>query len=150
MIVHLLLSFTTPSSFTHVESFSPSLPDIVVAMQWRYGDNCTGLEAYWETTLPPKSLVQVMAGPKTQKKHFDDDAIIQSHITINADGQAYLPLGKEQFNTAPTFLNIRVWGNTPQTYEKLKESQKNGGFPIAESPQGPYGWAESTIPSCIN
>ena len=144
-----LLSCNSPTSFSQTEEFSPSLPGVVHSLQWRYGDHCTGIEAIWKTNLPKDSLVQAMAGPKTKNPHFNDDAIISKDLIIDRKGRAHLPIGTEFFASTPTFLNLRVWGSQKEIFVMLNHSQNNGGFPVAESPKGPYGWAETTIPACL-
>ena len=151
-IVHLfyLLSASCSSSpsYEHTTSFSPALHQIILSLRWRYGVNCQGIEAYWSTSLPEGTIVEAMAGPKTNNPHFDDDALQRQSISIDANGVAYLPLSTVSYIQEQNFLNIRVWGTDPAILHMLKKSEQNGGFSIAESPNGPYGWAETTLPKC--
>jgi hypothetical protein len=89
-----------------------------------------------------------MAGPKTENPHFDEDALQNKKVSIDSSGLAHLPMQAIQYDDRKNFLNIRVWGNEVPILHMLKKSERNGGFPIAEGPDGPYGWAESLIPAC--
>ena len=144
-----MVGCTKPTSFDTTTSFSPALHQIVLSLRWRYGPSCQGIEAYWSTSLPQGTIVQAMAGPKTNNPHFDDDALQTQSIVIDAKGEAHLPLAPVLYSADNNFLNIRVWGTDPTILHMLKKSQEKGGFRIAESPEGPYGWAETTIPKCI-
>ena len=137
-----------PSNFKETNTFSPALHQIVLRLRYRYGEDCNGIEAYWNTSLPEGTLVQAVAGPKIEKSHFDEDAIQDQKVRIDDMGRAHLPLSTVKYDHRENFLNLRVWGSHSSILYMLKRSQKKGGFPIATGPNGPYGWAEATIPPC--
>lgn len=148
MIGLFLGACVSAPSFEEQKRFSPALWGIVESMFWRYETECMGLEAYWSTKLPEGTKVQVMIGPKTQNPHFDDDAIFVHNAIVQKTGIAQIHARNIQFPSQPTFINLRVWGNTTKIRTMLEQSQQKGGFPVAQSPEGPYGWAETTIPPC--
>ena len=141
-------TLSPPSNFEETTNFSPALHKIVLRLRYRYGEKCTGIEAYWNTSLPKGTIVQVVAGPKIENSHFDEDAIQDQRVPIDDMGQAHLPLAAAHYDHRENFLNLRVWGDHPSIVYMLEKSQKNGGFPVANGPNGPYGWAETTIPPC--
>jgi len=129
-------------------TFSPALHKIVLRVQWRYGENCQGVEAFWSTSLPQGTIVQGVAGPKIENSHFDEDALQDQRLVINDFGQAHLKLSDVVYDHRHSFLNLRVWGSHPSIVHMLEKSQQQGGFAIAPSADGVYGWAEATIPPC--
>ena len=148
MIGLFFLSCTRSVPMNEQSYFSPALPGVVQKLTWRYTSDCKGIEARWDTKLPVDAKVQVMVGPKTKNPHFDDDAVATYDTIVNSNKQVFLNIEDLSLPKQETFINLRVWGNTPSTYNMLIQSQKKGGFPVAESPEGPYGWAETTIPVC--
>ena len=128
-------------------SFSPALIGIVHTLKWRYKSDCTGLEAHWKTALPTGTKVQVMMGPKKQTPHFDDDALVKQDTIVNNNKEVRVDF-ETTLPSQETFINLRVWGHTSNVHTMLVQSQNQGGFPIAQSPEGPYGWAETTIVPC--
>ena len=148
MIILFCFSCTSSSSMNEQNAFSPALVGIVESLKWQYTSNCTGIEARWLTTLPSSTNVQIMIGPKNKNPHFDNDALFTRDTTVNDKGEVNLTASRVLLPSQTTFINLRVWGNTPEVYDKLSQSQKKGGFPIAQSPDGPYAWAETTIPPC--
>ncbi|MAA78100.1 MAG: hypothetical protein CL916_02485 [Deltaproteobacteria bacterium] len=148
MILLFCFSCINPSLIHEQDSFSPALVGIVHKMKWKYKSDCTELEARWFTKLPKETKAQVMVGPKTQNPHFDDDALVILDTIVDDMGNVSLKENITHLPSQTTFINLRVWGNTSSVYKMLIQSQKNGGFPVAKSPKGPYGWAETTIPPC--
>ena len=144
----LLCSCINSSPMNEQDSFAPALVGIVEKMKWKYKSSCTGLEAHWSTKLPNETMVQVMMGPKTQNPHFDDDAIATRNAMVDTSGKVSVYIDNVHLPSQRTFVNLRVWGSTSDVYHMLVQSQKKGGFPVAQSPNGPYGWAETTIPPC--
>ena len=148
MIFLFWISCIRFSPMNEQNSFSPALIDIVQKLEWKYTPDCMGIEALWFTKLPKNTNVQVMIGPKTQNPHFDDDALIVQNRTVDDTGTVHIQVENTRLPTQDTFINLRVWGVNPGVYEMLVHSQKKGGFPIAQGPNGPYGWAETTISPC--
>ena len=136
------------SPMNEQDSFDPALVGIVEKIKWKYKSDCTGLEAYWSTKLPSKTKVQIMMGPKTQNPHFDDDALATRDTMVGNAGKISVHIDNVSLPSQRTFINLRVWGSNSDVYHMLVRSQKEGGFPVAQSPNGPYGWAETTIPPC--
>ena len=147
MMVLLFLSCTSAVPMNERNNFSPALVGIIHSLKWRYKKNCTGIEAQWHTALPPNSAVQVMMGPKTQNPHFDDDALLIYDTMVNEKKEVQLNV-KTPLPSQETFINLRVWGHSPHVHTMLLESQNQGGFSVAESPDGSYGWAETTVSPC--
>ena len=147
MIALFFLSCTSAVPMNERNTFSPALIGIIHSLSWRYKKNCTGIEAQWHTDLPPNSAVQVMMGPKTQNPHFDDDSLLTYNTMVNEKKEVYLNV-ETPLPSQETFINLRVWGHNPHVHTMLIESQNQGGFPVAESPDGAYGWAETTISPC--
>ena len=148
MIFLFCLSCITSSPVHEQDSFAPTLVGIVQKLTWTYNSDCTGIQARWFTTLPRETNVQVMIGPKTQNPHFDDDALVTIDTTVDTVGEISVQADDIHLPVQTTFINLRVWGKKSHVHEMLIQSQEKGGFPVAQSPNGPYAWAETTITPC--
>ena len=132
-----------------LRTFSPALIDIVHTLEWRYQQNCLGVRAIWSTSLPKDTPVQLVAGPKIEGGHFDDDALQDIISKIDAHGKVQLnTLAKTPLKDTPTFINIRVWAHNTDILERIETSQDKGGFPVSPGPDGAYAWAEALVPPC--
>ena len=130
-------------------TFSPTIIGAVDRLEWRYRKDCMGVYAQWYTNLPKGTSVQLVAGPKIDGNHFDEDALQDVQTHIDEKGRATLSvLSSKSFPSIPSFINMRVWAKNKDLQDRIRTSQSKGGFPLAQGPDGFYAWIESQVPAC--
>ena len=143
------LGCTSPSSMNIEKKFSPTIIGAMKRLEWRYQDNCMGIYAHWYTQLPKGTSVQLVAGPKIEGNHFDEDALQDVTTSIDGDGKATLSVpSNTRFPAMSSFINMRVWAKNTSLKNLIVQSQQQGGFPLAQGPHGAYAWVESHVPAC--
>ena len=109
--------------------------------------DCRSISGVWKTQLPAGTIVQHAAGRKTENPHFDEDIEQTQQGTIDQLGEfKFSPvMATKKYAFGNVFINLRVWAKTKDQLQLLKKAESNGGFVVADSPEGQYSWAEGEI-----
>ena len=138
---------------THsIDSFAPHLHHLIKRVTFSRSADCKSLSGKWHTSLPSGATVQFASGRKTANPHFDDDIEQTQTGQITETGTfSFSPeASTEPYAQGELFINLRVWATTTALEQLLLSAQSNGGFRVADSPDGKYSWAEGgiSLPPC--